>query len=337
MRVSTNQNDELSLTGEIPHALSKHQIPGSKVRASTNGFGQLLIQELDSPAGRMYYTIHRIEKKVTLKIHEDEPVLTMYVCLQNDRHMQTEGLGAMHLKEGQYNLFYSPGHTVTMNLEPGREYIGVSLRYTMPVLEEMCPYFPKMAAFLERVRDGGPAQLLEENCYVTREIQDTVFKIINAPKEAQPYNVYFDLLLRTLLFHLLLQSVQRQPRSGYSHYEISGIHEAREMISRNLKYHYRIPEIAQKVGINEFKLKNGFREVFGDGLYEYLLTERMREARNLLHEAGKNIKEIAAMTGYKSVNSFIKAFKRKFNQTPGEFRSQEKEARAASRSLQNSI
>lgn len=321
MVLSTNQQDHLLLTAEVPAELSRHYIPGSTVTALRNGHGQLMLQELNSSVCQLYYATFRMEKKTVFKIRDDGPLLSLYVALQNDRHLDMEGLGSIHFKEGQFNLLYSPDYALSSPLEAGREYIGISLRYRMEVLEEMRCYFPKVGVLIEKLRRGEPAMLLEDHGWVTREIQDTIHRIVHGPKEQPSYPVYFELLVKTLLFHLLLQSVQRQPRSPYSHYEINGIHEAREMISRNLKYHYRIPEIAQKVGLNEFKLKNGFREVYGDGLYEYLLTERMRQARDLLHDAGRNIKEIAGMMGYKSVNSFIKAFKRKFNQTPGEFRS----------------
>ena len=92
------------------------------------------------------------------------------------------------------------------------------------------------------------------------------------------------------------------------------------MIRKNIRYHFVIREIAQKVGMNEFKLKNGFRELFGNGVYEYLRSERMQVARQLLGESDRSIKEIASMTGYRSVNSFIKAFKKMYGVTPGDFR-----------------
>jgi len=46
----------------------------------------------------------------------------------------------------------------------------------------------------------------------------------------------------------------------------------------------------------------------------------MQTARQLLNESGRSIKEIASLTGYRSVNSFIKAFKKMFGVTPGDFR-----------------
>ena len=79
---------------------------------------------------------------------------------------------------------------------------------------------------------------------------------------------------------------------------------------------------ANQLPIEEFKLKNGFRELFGNGVYEYLRSERMQMARSLLNESNRSIKEIASMTGYRSVNSFIKAFKKLYGVTPGDFRKQ---------------
>jgi AraC family transcriptional activator of pyochelin receptor len=319
--VLSNQQEELRFSADIPAELERHHIPGSRVSGLRNGNGQLLLQELSSDTCKMYYAAFRIEKKMVLTIREDGPFFSLYIALQNEKRLDMEGLGPIHLKEGQYNLFYTPDYDLTSSMEPGREYISISLRYSLATLEAMRCSFPRLGELIDKVQRREPAMLLGDHGWVTRDIQDMVFRILHAASEGRAYPVFMDLLAKTLLFHLLLQSEQQQPRSPYTHYEISGIHEARELISRNIKYHYRIREIAQKVGMNEFKLKSGFREVFGDGLYEYLLSERMHTARRLLHEAGRNIKEIAGMTGYRSVNSFIKAFKRTFNQTPGEFRS----------------
>jgi len=144
--------------------------------------------------------------------------------------------------------------------------------------------------------------------------------MLHIPLEDPVQRKHFTLLVNTLLFHLLYQAVQQQPASNYNYYEVDSIQAARDMIRKNIRYHFVIREIAQKVGMNEFKLKNGFRELFGNGVYEYLRSERMQVARSLLADSGRSIKEIASMTGYRSVNSFIKAFKKMYGVTPGDFR-----------------
>jgi len=320
MKFALNLNDALPFSTDIPVELQGHLIPGSMVQASSNGYGKLLLQKLPSAAGPVHYHAYQINRKTVFRIQDDGPFFSACIALQHECRLEVEGLGTVLLCEGQYNIVYSPIFDLTSAHEGGKEYISIRLQYGLPVLEEWTPYFPSLQAFLEKVRCGKFAMLSVDNSWLTREMQDMIYRLIHHSRDKVFNPLYFDLLARTLLFHLLSQSAQQQPRSPYTHQEINGIHEAREMICRDIRYHYKIAEIAQKVGMNEFKLKNGFRDAFGDGLYEYLVAERMLEACHLLTDSKRNIKEIADLTGYKSVQSFLKAFKRRYNQTPGEFR-----------------
>jgi len=318
-------HDEFHFNGKIPAELTRYQMPGSTIEAISNGYGQFIIQQVDAQAGKVIYSAYRIERKSVFNLRDTGPYCCLSIALQHDRRVDIEGLGPVHLKEGQFNFLYSPHYNLTSAHDAGKEYVTLELWYDNAALEEWTPYFPSVVKLLTKVKAGEPAILLEEHGWLTREIQDSIYRLLHSSDDMPSYPVYTSMLVKAVLFHLLLQSVQKQPRSSFTHYEIDGIHEARDIICRNIRYHYPIREIAQRVGLNEFKLKNGFRSVYGDGLYEYLLAVRMLEARNLLADPSKNVKEIAALTGYKSVNSFIKAFKRKYHQTPGEFRSRELE------------
>ena len=98
------------------------------------------------------------------------------------------------------------------------------------------------------------------------------------------------------------------------------IYTARNLIEKHLEWHYTIPEIAKQVGINELKLKKGFKQVFGMALFEFLTNSRMEKARTLLTEKRKPLKQIARLTGYKHTSNFITAFTKKYNQSPTDFR-----------------
>ena len=320
MVFSFNEHEKFKSTRDIPAELTRYLIPGSQASAITNEYLKFLLQEFDATQCKMLYAVYLVDKKINFRVRDEGPLFVMYLALQHDRHLEIEGLGKVLVKEGQFNMIYTPVMNLASAHEDGKEYLTLGLQYNMDTLQEWAPYFPKLAAFLEKVKAGQPAILLNAHEWLTKEIQDTVYRIMHIPLETPSYQPYFDLLLKTLLFHLLNQSVQRLPASNYTHYEIDGIQAARTMIKKNIRYHFVIREISQKVGMNEFKLKNGFRELFGNGVYEYLRTERMLEARQLLSDGGRNVKEVAALTGYKSVNSFIKAFKKKFGETPGEYR-----------------
>ena len=320
MVFSIQPESAFSFTRNIPAALTRYLLPvSSGVSAVSHEGVELLLQESAASSSKFYHAVYRTARTTQLHIRDEGPFFFMYLALQHDRRLEINGLGAVHLKEGQYNLLYAPRFDISSFHEAGREYITMSLQFDRGALQEWAAFFPPLAVFLEKVDAGQPAMLLEGHRWIDREIQDAIYRFTHIHRDVPGYTVYFDLMTRTLLFHLLLQAIQQQPASPYTHYEIDGIYAAREMIRGNIRRHFVIREIAQKVGVNEFKLKNGFRELFGNGVYEYLRLERMQEARELLLVPSRSVKEVAAQTGYKSVNSFIKAFKKEFGLTPGEY------------------
>jgi AraC-like DNA-binding protein len=101
---------------------------------------------------------------------------------------------------------------------------------------------------------------------------------------------------------------------------ISLIHESKHILDNSFDQHITIASVAQQTGMNEFKLKAGFKQVFGISMFDYLIKTRMQTARGLLLETDKPIKEIASLTGYATKQSFLNAFKKYFHDTPGSFR-----------------
>jgi AraC-like DNA-binding protein len=319
MVFSFNQQD-YGLSQDIPAELTRYQLPGSDASAIVHEHLKLLIQEMPAGESRVFYSVYLVSKKTSLRVQDEGPFLRAYLALQHDRQMEVSGLGKMLIREGQFNLFYSPQFDLLSQFDGIREYVTLAIQYDLAILEEWALYFPLLAGFLEKIKGGQAATLLSRPEWMTKEMQDVIYRLLHVSLEDGSNQKYFVLLVNTLLFHLLHQAVLQQPASNYNHYEIDSIQAARDMIRKNIRYHFVIREIAQKVGMNEFKLKNGFRELFGNGVYEYLRSERMQTARQLLNESGRSIKEIASLTGYRSVNSFIKAFKKMYGVTPGDFR-----------------
>ena len=60
--------------------------------------------------------------------------------------------------------------------------------------------------------------------------------------------------------------------------------------------------------LNEFKLKVGFKSLFGQAPYEFLREERMKRALAMLQGSELNIAEISAATGFKNQSHFSKLF-----------------------------
>ncbi|MGG6293697.1 helix-turn-helix transcriptional regulator [Leptolyngbya sp. AN02str] len=74
--------------------------------------------------------------------------------------------------------------------------------------------------------------------------------------------------------------------------------------------------MARQVGLNDHKLKQGFRHVFGTTAFGYLRDHRLQQAKELLHDSNQTIAKIATTVGYKSPEAFCNAFRRKFTISP---------------------
>jgi AraC-like DNA-binding protein len=80
-----------------------------------------------------------------------------------------------------------------------------------------------------------------------------------------------------------------------------------------------VRSIAKEAGIDLKLLEAGFKLLFGVTIKKYQLLRKMEFSQQLLDEARFTIKEIAFKCGYSSQNSFTKAFKKTYNQTPSDW------------------
>lgn len=96
--------------------------------------------------------------------------------------------------------------------------------------------------------------------------------------------------------------------------------EAKEILVNRIDNPPTIMELSKLIGINEYKLKKGFKELFGTTVFGYIHGIRMSLAKKLLLGTDKTAQEIAYETGYNSPQHFSKAFKSTFGVSPNSIR-----------------
>ncbi|KAF2507395.1 helix-turn-helix transcriptional regulator [Flavobacterium foetidum] len=102
--------------------------------------------------------------------------------------------------------------------------------------------------------------------------------------------------------------------------DVEKIKFAAQIIRENIDNPYTIVELARKVGVNQTKLKEGFKIIFGDTVFGYLQEIRMNKARQYLADTTLSIQEISHLSGYQNVSNFSIAFKRIFGYPPTKLR-----------------
>ncbi|NJO76953.1 MAG: helix-turn-helix transcriptional regulator, partial [Leptolyngbyaceae cyanobacterium RM1_406_9] len=98
--------------------------------------------------------------------------------------------------------------------------------------------------------------------------------------------------------------------------DIERLHHAKEILIAQFNHPPSILSLARQVGLNDFKLKQGFRQVFGNTVFGYLRDYRLEQAHLLLLEGQMNVQQVARALGYTHSGYFAKAFKQKFGVSP---------------------
>lgn len=101
--------------------------------------------------------------------------------------------------------------------------------------------------------------------------------------------------------------------------EMKSIQQAKNFLIDNLCTPPTIKELADEIGLNTKKLKQGFKQVYGHTVYGFLLDYKMEYAQKLLDKGTYNVNEVSAKVGYSAASHFISAFKKKFGTTPKQY------------------
>ena len=100
---------------------------------------------------------------------------------------------------------------------------------------------------------------------------------------------------------------------------VQKIRAAKEIILKRMTDPPTLDELAIEIGLSLKKLKDGFKQIYGDTVFSYLLDHKMDEARKMLESQKYNVNEVGLKLGYSNSSHFINAFKKKYGTTPKKY------------------
>lgn len=96
--------------------------------------------------------------------------------------------------------------------------------------------------------------------------------------------------------------------------------EAKKYIEEHYQENLSLDILAGKVHMNAYYFSSFFKKNTGMNYKEYLNEVRLKHAVSLMLSSDKNVSEIANDVGFCDVRSFTKAFSKKYDDTPGNYK-----------------
>lgn len=101
--------------------------------------------------------------------------------------------------------------------------------------------------------------------------------------------------------------------------DIDKILEARNILLEQLQDPPVTLELSKQLGVNQTKLKSGFKKLFDKPIKTWLRDKRLETAKLLLLDDTLSIREIAERVGYTNQSYFSKRFHEKYGALPKDF------------------
>lgn len=102
--------------------------------------------------------------------------------------------------------------------------------------------------------------------------------------------------------------------------DISALYQLRQYLQESYADKVQLKTLARRFGLNQYKLKYGFRKLFSTPVIAYQTSLRLEAAKKMLRTTNIPVVEIADTVGYRQPNNFSAAFKRAYGMTPSKYR-----------------
>lgn len=258
-------------------------------------------------------------------IVEDSPTDTVNINFQMSGRMNTRFTGIaseLIMKPGQHNLIFSPDGGFRNNVRAGEqvEMFHISMGKQ---------YFSDLIACDDHWSERAQEAMLKDRPFAGKErnpdVTPQMTKLIRDIKQCRQTGAMRNLLIQSKIFELLaLQLGQMQDFTqnipGLNAAETMRVEELKTYLDAHFLEEFTLPQLGRMCLLNEFKLKRGFKALFGTTVFAYLRKLRMDFAASLLLDSSKNIEEISQMLGYEHPQHFSTAFKSYHGSKPSSFR-----------------
>lgn len=206
---------------------------------------------------------------------------------------------------------FPAGHTI--------RYIVIAI---MPIYLKKLLALDKLNSTLGTITSPGSTFLYFENMTTEAKLLLKNLSAIAIHDELSQFYMHIKVQeLLYLLFHKLSK------RESLPHQNINSADAARLLHIRNeiitdLSVPPVLPELAQIAAMSETKLKQLFKQAFGDTIYNYFQRARMEEAAFLLKQGKRSVAEVGYELGFTNLSHFSRLFEKHYGITPKRYSSQ---------------
>jgi len=284
--------------------------------------GKIKFAQLCTPY--MQVTDMRFELLNDFELHDVDSTDTINInfFLHGSLDTTFSGLGhELNMRPNFHNLVYSPEGKDISRVSGAQnvEMLHISLQrdFFISCLGDGDPWTDRI---LQEIRHERPFS----GCKINPESTPHMMRLIDTFRSNTETGPMQNLLMQSRILELLaLQMDQfRAPspiHEDIRHDEAEKLHQLKTYLDANFLSELNLAQLSKVCLLNEFKVKKGFKLLFGTTVFSYLRKLRMEYASQLLVNCRMSIDEVADILSYEHAQHFSIAFKKYMGVSPSAY------------------
>ena len=270
-----------------------------------------------------FYVLHFQNESNEVQVFEREinsTFIQIHFCLKgNSKFLFNNGSYSFDVLDDRSILLYNPQRTLPIHLENQPKTTLVSLLIS---IEKFHSLFSKESGYIPFLSDENSNRKYYDDTEIKPIVSIVLQQIINSNINSSIRELY----IKGKVYELLSLHFQKDENveGEYCPFlvdeqNVLKIRKAKEIIIERMAEPPSLQELANEIGLNIKKLKEGFKQIYGDTVFSFLFDYKMEHSRRLLETNQYNVNEVGVKVGYSTASHFIAAFKKKFGTTPKKY------------------
>lgn len=268
----------------------------------------------------MMKLLHPSGGPLELKAEVDQSVIQFYYSFEGSAEFSFHARSyKLSLKPGTCLLFYNPLQSLPMNMQVKE---GSKLIYLYLSVERLHRMFVGELEELAFINSEN----VDKKFYAETEISPATKVALSQLFQTPVNGPALSIFEKAKVFEILAWYFNRTEETDIeacpfleNEDNVQKIRLAKKILIERMSESPTIAGLAKEVGLNEYRLKEGFKNIYGTTVFKYLNDYRMDVARSILDDGKVKVNEAAYQIGYTNPSHFIAAFRKKFGVTPKKY------------------
>ncbi|MFI8377875.1 helix-turn-helix domain-containing protein [Leeuwenhoekiella sp. NPDC079379] len=250
----------------------------------------------------------------------DSSYIQFHFCAKGSSVFQfNEGNYKLPLGEEHSLLLYNPQRDLPINLEITPDSWVISVFISIKKFHSL---FSREADFITFLSDENRDRKYYKDGNISPSMAIVLNQLMNYNLHPSIKALYFKgkaYELLSLYFNRPSEADTEQCPFLVDEDNVAKIKRAKDIIIARMAEPPSLQELADEINLSINKLKEGFKQIYGDSVYSFLFDYKMEVARQLLASGSHNVNEVGLKIGYSTASHFIAAFKKQYGTTPKKY------------------